>query len=149
MNIVIETNSQLRQIFTDGRGPPDDPDLLFNGNSVGQWDGEALEVETVGLTPQISILAGIHPTEATRIHERMSLVEADTLLIVTTITDPALFTEPFVTELTYSREPDWDLREYVCQENNRLRSDGGGANIDLGLEEDAEGEDPFGPPPEE
>ena len=72
LNILIETHSQLRQIWTDGRAVPEDPDLLFNGNSVGRWDGEELIVETVGLAPQISLMEGIDPTEQTRIRERIA-----------------------------------------------------------------------------
>lgn len=58
------------------------------------------------------------------------------MLIETTITDPALFTEPFVTELAYNLEPDWELREYVCQENNRDAADEEGRpSMDLGFDE--------------
>ena len=136
VNILIETHSQMRQIWTDGRAIPEDPDLLFNGNSVGRWDGDELIIETVGLTPQISLLEGIHPTEQTRIRERIRLAEPGRMLVETTITDPALFTEPYVTELAYNLEPDWDLREYVCQENNRDAADEEGRpSMDLGFDE--------------
>ena len=46
-------------------------------------------------------------------------------------------------QLAFKKEADWEIREYVCEENNRLTSgDEGGSNIDLGLDE----EDPFGAP---
>ena len=48
--------------------------------------------------------------------------------------------------LAFRRQPDWQIREYVCEENNRLEPGEDGANIDLGFE--AEEGDPFGPPPE-
>ena len=133
---MIETHSQLRQIFTDGRPLPSDPDPLFNGSSVGRWENGTLFVETVGLTDQISILEAIHPTPATKIQEAITLTAPGQMMIRTTITDPTLFTEPFVTELTYTLEPDWTLHEYVCAENNRDTADEDGRpGMDLGLDD--------------
>jgi hypothetical protein len=51
VTILIEAYAQWRQIFTDGRRHPDDPDLTFNGHSIGHWEGETLVVDTVGLRP--------------------------------------------------------------------------------------------------
>jgi hypothetical protein len=31
-----------------GRKHPDDPDLTFNGHSIGHWEGDTLVVDTVG-----------------------------------------------------------------------------------------------------
>jgi hypothetical protein len=49
--------NRLRRIWTDGRGHPEDPDLTFNGHSIGHWDGDALVVDTVGFLPQVLIPA--------------------------------------------------------------------------------------------
>ena len=35
VTIMIEAYSQWRQVFTDGRKHPEDPDLTFNGHSIG------------------------------------------------------------------------------------------------------------------
>lgn len=135
VNIVIETNSQLRRIFTDGRPLPEDPDLFFNGTSVGHWDGPTLVSETIGLSPRISLIEGLHPTEKTRITERMYLEGPTKLVIETTITDPDLFTRPFTTTMSYKLEPEWDIREYICQENNRDAADEDGRpSMDLGFD---------------
>ena len=64
------------------------------------------------------------------------------LRIETTITDPGVLTAPHVQQMAYRKQPGWEIREYVCEENNRLIEGEGGATIDLGLDE----EDPFGPP---
>lgn len=138
VNIVIETHSQVRAIHTDGRALPEDPDALYNGSSVGRWDGATLVVDTVGLSPQISILEGLHPTENTRISERIHLDGPNRLVIDTTITDPALFTAPFVTTMGYKLEPDWEIREYICQENNRDAADAEGRpSMSLGLDDES------------
>lgn len=149
VTIFAETYSQARRIYTDGRGLPEDPDPYFNGNSVGRWDGDTLLVDTVGFSPAAAeIGAGIAHGENMKIHERIWLDKPDVLRIETTISDPDVLTEPYVQQLAFRREKDWEIREYVCEENNRLTSgEAGGSNIDLGLE--AGEDDPFGPPPEE
>ena len=145
VTIFAETYTQARRIYTDGRALPDDPDFLFNGTSVGRWDGDTLLVDTVGFSPITAIAPGIGHGEKMHVHERMWLEAPDTLRIETTITDPDVLTEPFVQQLAFRKQPTWDIREYVCEENNRLVSEGNGANVDLGLDDEG---DPFGPPPD-
>jgi hypothetical protein len=77
----------------------------------------------------------------------MWLESPTALRVETTITDPDVLAEPLVQQATYRKEPTWEIREYICQENNRLTPDEGGANIELDLEHDPD--DPFGPPPGE
>ena len=147
VTILAETYTQVRRIYTDGRPLPEDPDLLFNGYSVGRWDGDTLLVDTVGFSPVTEMAPGIAHGENMRIHERMWLESPNVLRIETTITDPDVLAEPLVQQATFRKEPTWEIREYVCEENNRLTDEEGGANIDLDLEFDPE--DPFGPPPDE
>ncbi|MDB5682559.1 MAG: hypothetical protein JWM38_1866 [Sphingomonas bacterium] len=123
VTIAIETYSQVRRIYTDGRALPEDPDPTYNGSSVGRWEGDTLIVDTIGLNPATSILPGIHPTEQTRIRETFRLEKPDMMLATTTITDPTLFAQPFELKQAYVRHRDWDIREYVCQENNRDAAD--------------------------
>ena len=123
VTIAAETYSQVRRIYTDGRPLPSDPDPAFNGSSVGHWEGDTLVVETIGLNEHTSLVPGLHPTAATRIEEKLHLIQPDLLQITTTVTDPALFTEPFVLVQNYLRKRDWQVREYVCEENNRDAAD--------------------------
>ena len=37
-----EYNKSYRQIFTDGRPLPTDPQPSFDGYSIGKWDGDTL-----------------------------------------------------------------------------------------------------------
>ena len=147
VTIFAETYSQARRIYTDGRALPEDPDPLFNGTSVGRWEGDSLIVETVGFSPLVSIAPGVGHGERMKITERFWLEAADVLRVETTITDPDVLAEPLVQQLAFRKQPEWEIREYICEENNRLVDDPSGANIDLGLE--GEEGDPFGPPPED
>ena len=141
VTILTEAYEQVRRIYMDGRPLPDDPDLFFNGNSVGRWEGDTLVIDTVGLSTQSNIGPGIAHTEKSRISERIFLQAPGQMIDEMTITNPDVLTEPFVVRIAYKLDNSFPIREYVCAENNRLRTDGHGANIDLGLEEDEE--DPF------
>lgn len=146
VTIFAETYGQARRIYTDGRALPEDPDRLFNGVSVGRWEGDTLVVDTVGFNGMVEIAPGIPHSGNMQIRERIWLASPDTLRIETTIIDPAVLAEPLVQQSTYRKQPGWEIREYVCAENNRLVEREDGANIDLGLDE--HGEDPFGAPSE-
>jgi len=145
VTILAETYSQSRRIYV-GQQLPEDPDPLFNGTSVGRWDGDELIVETVGFNELVSYLAGVTHGEQMHIRERFWLEADDVLRVETTITDPGVLAEPLVQQLAFRRQPTWSIREYECNENNRLVDGEDGANVDLGLEEEG---DPFGPPPSE
>lgn len=139
VNVLIETYSEIRRIYVDGRSLPEDPDPFFNGHSVGRWEGDTLVVDTVGISPQVSVVPGLRATEQTRFRERITRVARDRLVDEITITDPTLFAEPYVMVQNYTLQPDWEMREYVCQENNRDAADEEGRpSMDLGED------DPFG-----
>jgi hypothetical protein len=133
VTILIEAYSQWRQIFTDGRTHPDDPDLTFNGHSVGHWDGSTLVVDTVGFTTDTGLATfAMRHSDALHIVERFRLADADTLEVQTTITDPQALAKPWQRTARYGRHRDWTLAEYVCQQNNRnFTTDDGKAGIDL------------------
>jgi hypothetical protein len=133
VTIMIEAYSQWRQIFTDGRKHPEDPDLTFNGHSIGHWEGDTLVVDTVGFTTATGMLSyAMKHSDKMRIVERMRLTQPDLLEVQTTITDPEALTKPYTTTRVYGRHRDWTLAEYQCQENNRnFTTEDGKAGINL------------------
>jgi hypothetical protein len=134
VTIVIEAYTQVRHIYTDGRPLPEDPNPEFHGNSIGGWDGDTLVVETVGFSPLTSITAGVPFSDRARIVERFRLTDPDTMMIETTIADPVMLTEPYMTTSSLRRHRDWTITEYICEENNRNSVDSQGkAGIDISL----------------
>jgi hypothetical protein len=134
VTVLIEAYSQWRQIFTDGREHPDDPDLTFNGHSIGHWEGDTLVVDTVGFTTDTALgqSFGMRHSDRMRIVERMHLREPDLLEVETTIHDPEALTMPWTTTRLYGRHRDWNLAEYVCTQNNRnFLTEDGEAGINL------------------
>jgi hypothetical protein len=117
---------QWRTIYTDGRKHPADLDLTFQGDSIGQWEGGTLVVETVGLKENLGLtLATRGPVPAhsakLRILERMHLdpKDSDSLVVEMTLEDPDALVEPYEQTLTYKRDRDQMLLEFVCAENDR------------------------------
>ena len=77
--ILNEQNASYRQIFTDGRPLPADPDPSWNGYSSGKWEGETLVVQTTGFRDGLWLDTGGSPlTDAARITERFRRVNYGT-----------------------------------------------------------------------
>jgi hypothetical protein len=68
--ILYETFTLYRQIFTDGRALPADPNPTWLGYSVGKWDGDVLHVDTAGFNGKTWLDFDGHPTT-----ERLHVVE--------------------------------------------------------------------------
>jgi hypothetical protein len=146
VTIFIESYSQVRRIYLNAKFPKD-PENLFNGNSIGHWEGDTLVVDTIGFTPESVISDGIPHNDKMRIQERIHKVSPTRLVIDTTITDPGVLAAPYTYSQAFDKKPDWHIREYVCEENDRDSADAEGrAHLDLGLGEN-NSDDPFGPPP--
>jgi len=123
VTLIAEWASQVRRIFTDGRGhpPADEIDITFNGHSIGRWEGPVLLVDTVGIRGDTSFDASplTHSDQMT-VKERIYLRDPNTLVAEITVTDPVAFTGPWQVVRTYRRGgADARIMEYVCEENNR------------------------------
>jgi hypothetical protein len=66
--VMNEYNASYRQIFTDGRPLPTDPNPTWNGYSTGTWDGDVLVVQSNGFSDGLWLdTAGSPLTEAAKI----------------------------------------------------------------------------------
>lgn len=119
VTILIESDHLVRRVYTDGRPLPKDPDPTYQGTSIGHWEGDTLVVETEAINTSTSPLEGITGhSDQFRVTERIRLVKPDLLAITTTRVDPAVFLEPYTTTFYYQRHRDWQIMEYVCEQNN-------------------------------
>jgi hypothetical protein len=110
----------FRQIFMDGRKHPADPDPTWYGHSIGSWDGDTLVVDTVGYNDKFWFDFAGHPhSEQLHTVERYTRTDAGTLVIETTIDDPVDYTKPFKMTFTSRVQPNGELTEYICQENQQ------------------------------
>ena len=118
--ILNELNASYRQIFTDGRPLPVDPNPAWNGYSSGKWEGDTLVVQTTGLRDGLWLDTGGSPlTDAARITERFQRVNYGTLDIQMTVDDPKAYTRPWTIHLTQIVALNTELLDYICLENER------------------------------
>jgi hypothetical protein len=120
ITILHERDMEYRQIFTDGRTLPKDPQPSWNGYSTGRWEGETLVVETNGFREGLwADYNGSPITSAAKITERFRRLNYGTLEIEVTVDDPKAYTKPWTVTLKQSIVLDADLLEYVCLENEK------------------------------
>ncbi len=116
--------NRTRRIYTDGRGHPDDPDLTFNGHSIGHWEGDTLVVDTVGILPEtylpISQSVGIPNDGDAHVVERIHLVGPDHLVDELTIDAPHVLAAPWhvTRNFTRNRERRFDIQEGSCRQGD-------------------------------
>ncbi len=119
---------QWRNIYTDGRGHPDDLDPTFQGDSIGHWEGDTLVVDTVAVKEAAPLGQGMKHGPRMHILERIHLApkDRDTLEDEMTIDDPDALEKPWTRTLTYKRSRDLQLLEFECAENDRNPVDSSG-----------------------
>ncbi len=119
--ILFEAYNHYRQIFTDGRPLPKDPQPAWLGYSVGKWDGDALVVDTIGLNDQTWLDDGGHPhSEALHVTERFTRRDFGHMEIRITIDDPQSYTRPWSVTIPKDLMADTDLIEFICENEKDL-----------------------------
>jgi len=113
-----EWNRALRQINV---GVPPQPDLMgqglvptMTGKSKGHWEGDTLVSVMQGGSDRTLIDDLVPHGYDLKVTERYRLVDADTLEDRITVDDPAFFTQPWTSVVTYKRQPDAVFAEDVC-----------------------------------
>jgi hypothetical protein len=126
VTILYEYLHLFRRIPTDGRAHPDDPDPTFMGDSAGKWEGDTLVVDVVGFNDKTWLdTQGHQHSDALHVVERYRRVAMDTIAYTVTVDDPKTYKQPWTSSRTLTRHPEWTLKEYVCEENNKITRDRG------------------------
>lgn len=124
ITIIQEAYNQVRRIYLDAElVPAEDAEPRFAGHSVGHWEGDTLVVETVGVKDYVEFRNVPH-SPTMRIIERISLLEEDENYMTdeVSVIDPEYLTEAWTWTWAYKRWPEYEIQEYVC-ENNRYYRD--------------------------
>jgi hypothetical protein len=118
--MLSEVDATYRQIFTDGRELPKDPQPSWLGYSVGKWEKDTFVVETSGLNERSTLDAVGHThTENLRVIERFHRVNFGQMELHLTLDDPQVFTKPVIVKFNLRLFPDTDLIESFCSENEK------------------------------
>jgi hypothetical protein len=103
--ILYERDTVHRQIFTDGRPLPMDPQPSYYGYSTSKWD--TLVVETTGFRDGLWLDIGGTPlTDAAKVTERFQRPNFSRLEIDVTVDDPMAYTKLWTIRVNQKLAPD-------------------------------------------
>lgn len=109
----------VRRVWLDGRPLPSAKDIeaFSNGNAMGHYVGGDLVTEIAGIRDQPVDATGIPHSDGLRITERLHRVDANTLKVEVTLTDPLAYKAPLRTTVLYrkSDDPRWEPHEFLCK----------------------------------
>ena len=112
--IMTEMVNTSRVVPIDG-GPHLPEDVLqWSGDSRGHWEGETLVIETRNFDDKRRWRGS---TESMHLVERLTRIDAGTLLYEFTVTDPETWTSPWTAAVPLVLNPE-PMFEYACHEGN-------------------------------
>jgi hypothetical protein len=120
---VLEHAGHTRIVPTDGRAHIGGKTRLWQGDSVGHWEGNTLVVDTTNVNGQafLSILPRDFTSANLHVVERYTLFDTDSIFFEATLEDPTVFTRPWTIAWGRTRMPgkNLELFEEACHEGNR------------------------------
>lgn len=118
--VLNEFSSAYRQIYTDGRALPVDPQPSWNGYSIGHWEGQTLVAETIGLSKNVWLdISGSPISEDARVTERLRRADYGHLDVEVTVDDPKTYTKPWTATVHESIQLNIEMIDEVCLENEK------------------------------
>ncbi|HEX4278715.1 MAG TPA: hypothetical protein VHZ74_25340 [Bryobacteraceae bacterium] len=118
--MLNELNAGYRQVFTDARPLPKDPNPTLQGYSSGRWSGDALIIDTIGLRDDTWIdWNGSVVTEAARVREEIRRPDFGHLEVEVSVDDPKAYTKPWTVTLKQRIVVDTELIDEMCLENEQ------------------------------
>ena len=121
--VLNETGDPPRQIYTDGRSLPNNPDPIWMGYSTGRWQGDTLVVDTIGFNDRAWLDGFGHPrSESMHVTERYRRLDFGHMELEVLIEDAKYYTHPFSFKTNFQLLPDSDILEFVCAENEKDRA---------------------------
>ena len=119
--LINEMVNDIRRVYTDGRGhvPEEDRLPLYNGDSVGFWDGDRLIVHTNQLREGIYQRRNPDYTDQVETVEIWQKTDDGLLEVDVWVYDPPALVEPWYTRQSYAKlsDPDLRIRYWHCGEN--------------------------------
>jgi hypothetical protein len=117
--LLLFERMSWRQIPLDGRKHISDNIRLWQGDSVGRWEGDTLVVETTNMNGKTWLNeVGDIVSHAQTTVERFTPIDADNIIYRATVTDPLVYTRPWTIEIPLRRGDD-EILEVACHEDNQ------------------------------
>ena len=112
--LITEMVHTVRVVPLDGRPALPGHVRQWSGDSRGRWEGDTLVIETSHFNDQRRWRG---TTRNMTLVERLTRVDADTLVYEYTVDDPETWTRPWTASLPMRRSEE-PLYEYACHEGN-------------------------------
>jgi hypothetical protein len=112
---------ETRFFYLDGRPHISAKIRSYMGDSRAHWQGDTLVVETTNMFDRNGVGGnggGQAFSDALRLTERFTRVDADTITYRATVDDPKTYTRPFTIEFPWQRDSNYGMFEYACHEGN-------------------------------
>jgi hypothetical protein len=124
--IHYEMIHAARIIPTDGRKHLPSQIRLWDGDSVGHWEGDTLVVDVTNFNGRGWIatnaaagrIRGVLESDALHVVERFTRVSTTTIHYQVTIDDPNTYTRPWTLAVPLERDDGYQIYEYACHEGN-------------------------------
>jgi hypothetical protein len=117
--VIILERMSWRIVPLDGRAHIPDTIRLWQGDSVGRWDGDTLVIDTANLNGKTWLNeVGEVVSHAAHVVERLTPVDANTIAYEATVTDPVVYSRPWTIALPLNRQKD-ELLEVACHEDDQ------------------------------
>jgi hypothetical protein len=117
--VILHERMSWRSIPLDGRPHLPDEMRLWQGDSVGKWDGDTLVVETTNLNGKTWLNeVGEIVSHAERVIERFTPINGDRINYQATVSDPLVYTRPWTIAFALNRQKE-ELLEVACHEDNQ------------------------------
>src|SRR5438477_493113 len=114
--LLYEQLNQYRQIFTDGRKQPEDPNPAWWGYSIGHWDRDTFIIETRGFNDKTWLDDSGYPhTEAMRSIEKFHRTNFGHMDLEVIIDDPKAYTKAWSVQIPLALMADTEMIEDVCE----------------------------------
>jgi len=129
VTILYEYMHLFRRIPSDGRAHPPDIEPTFMGDSVGRWEGDTFVVDAIGFNDRTWVdTEGHQHSDALHVVERYRRSGPESIAYEVTIDDPRTYRAPWSASRVLTRHPEWTIKEYVCEENNKITKERGGGH---------------------
>jgi hypothetical protein len=120
--ILYEAEHAYRVIRTDGSSHVPATVKLWQGDSIGHWEGNTLVVDSTNFNGRTWLdMAGNFTTETLHIVERFTPTDANTVRYEATLEDPAIYTKPWkmAFNLRRNNQEGYYILEFACHEGER------------------------------
>jgi hypothetical protein len=117
--VFLHERMSWRTVYVNRREHLPDTVRLWQGDSLGHWEGDTLVIETTNLNGKAWLNeVGDIVSHAETVVERLTPVDQNTIIYQATVTDPIVYTRPWTIEMPIRRLPG-ELLEVACLEDNQ------------------------------